>query len=75
MNEINFFYSYACSYTKVLKKIMIKIDDLNEDTFKKMNIELQNKDRYEYYKYHYLTYQDTDINNFEFIKNELMNGR
>lgn len=75
MNEINFFYSYACSYTKVLKKMMIKIDDLNEDTFKKMNIELENKDRYEYYKYHYLTYQDTNISNFELIKNELMSGR
>lgn len=75
MNEISFFYNYACSYTKALKKSMLKVDTLNEDLFEQMKLELQNKIGYEYYKYNYLTYKDTDLCNFELINNELISGR
>lgn len=75
MNEIGFFYNYACSYTKALKKSMLKVDALNENLFEQMKLELQNKIGYEYYKYNYLTYKDTDVCNFELINSELIRGR
>lgn len=75
MKEITFFYIYACSYTKVLNKIILNIDDLNENLYEQMKLELQNKDGYNYYKYNYIAYKNLDVSNFELIKNELTGGR
>ncbi|MDN5067878.1 hypothetical protein [Aliarcobacter butzleri] len=75
MNEIEFFYNNACSFGKVLNKKILNIDNLGDNLLIQMRNELSKNNRYDYYRYNYLTYKDTYISNFELIKNELMNGR
>ncbi len=66
--EINFFNHHLCSFTKELKKEAIDIDNIDKYKFDK---ELQNANRYQYYKNNYLTYEDLKIDTFEMLEKEI----
>ncbi|WP_372998856.1 hypothetical protein [Sulfurimonas sp.] len=72
MKEISFFYDFPCSFTKALNKKIIPIDDLNSLKIEDIKDELNNKRKYNYYKYNYLTYENDLESVFKIIEDELI---
>jgi len=70
MKEISFF-EHTCSFTKVLDKEIINIDNLDKDTYRLFIKELNNTQQYEKYKYNYLTYDDNKRNTFQQLEDHI----
>lgn len=68
MRELSFF-EHTCSFAKELNKNIINIDVLTQCTRDDMNVELTNKSKYDYYKYNYLTYDNSLMHSFKIIEN------
>lgn len=67
--EIDFFYKYVCAFAKELNKHIINVDDLDLKLFQQ---ELHNVDKFNYYKFTYLTYDDTKEDTFGMLKREIL---
>lgn len=69
-SEIEFF-EHTCNFSRELNKKVINIENFSKD---ELDLELENKLKYEYYKYNYLTYHDKKINTYALIERDIMRG-
>ncbi|MCK5294928.1 MAG: hypothetical protein KAJ49_09765, partial [Arcobacteraceae bacterium] len=65
----------TCSYAKQFSKKTYSIDNLNSININDIKEELSNTNKYDEFKYQYLTYKDEINNVFDIIENELLVGR